>query len=116
MGLFTPLKNYLDALIEYSEKFRPVQMALLNPSLARETKRKMINQAVNSLSPTTFNSKAIVNSIIRRIDMKESVSGQYKSVEGQVDGILIWLPRIKQRRDMLEKAVRKNRKKYGLKL
>lgn len=79
-------------------------------------KRKTLNMMVNELSENTFKLKPVAEQIMTIINMKVDVCREYPDSEAQTAGILGWLPRMKEHRDMLLAEVKKHRKSYGLKI
>lgn len=89
---------------------------MTDPDETRETKRKTLNMMVSELSEDTFKLKPVAEQIMTIINMKEDVCREYPDSDAQIDGILLWLPRMREHRDMLLKEVDKHRKGYGLKV
>lgn len=95
------------------EAIKPI---MIDSEVSREDKRKTLNMMVNELSEGTFKLTPVAEQIMEIINMKEEVCKEYSDTESQVEGILSWLPRMRQHRDVLKKEVGKHRKEYKLKL
>jgi len=108
MSLFSALQEFTYAA--------NILSPLLVPSVTREERRKALNVVINELSDDTFKRGVIINRMLKMnmIDMSEGISKQYNNAEAQVEGIISWMPRMKQHRDKLKKAVVKHRKEYKL--
>ena len=115
MGL-RDLVNSAPALQEFGVVARVILPVMKDATISRSAKRKTLSDAVDSLSEKTFSNSIVVSQIMTIINMKEDVCKEYKDTEAQVNGILSWIPRMKQHRDVLKKEVAKHRKQYGLKL
>jgi hypothetical protein len=87
---------------------------MVNPFNSREKKRKTLCKFVDGLSEETF--AVYVPQIIEIINMKEDVCNEYGDSESQTDGVLKWLPRMKEHREVLSETIREHRQKYGLKI
>lgn len=106
----------LSAMQELSMYLRTIQPVMTDPNIDRKKKRRTLNNMVNSLSKDTLKKGFVRKQIIKIINMKEDVCKEYKDMKSQVDGIIGWLPRFKDYRKDLEKAVTKARKECGLKV
>jgi len=115
MDIFGLVKNY-SATQELSLSLQSVQNIMTDQKVSRGEKRKTLNMVVDELTPKTFENKFVAEQIITVINMKEDVCKEYSNTESQVNGILSWCPRMKFHRELLVKAVNKNRKKFGLKI
>ncbi len=87
---------------------------MTDPNIPRDGKRQTLSMMVDELSEETFKLKPVAEQIMTIINMKEDVCKEYPDSESQVNGILEWLPRFKQHRDLLLKEVKNHRRQYGL--
>jgi NAD-dependent DNA ligase len=99
---------------EFSLSLQAIQLVMTDPKASRDDKRKTLSGMVNQLSENTFKLKPIAEQIMTIINMKEEVCREYPDSESQTDGILVWLPRFKEHREMLLGEVKRNRKQFGL--
>ena len=81
---------------------------------SRNIKRKALCKIVDKLSGEALS--LCVPHIINTINMGESVCKEYRHSSSQVDGILQWLPRMSEYREVLLEEVRSHRENYGLKV
>jgi len=95
---------------------RAILPIMKDPETSTEDKLKVLCLMVDELTEGTFKRGYIAKKIMVIINMKEEVCKEYEDAESQADGILAWLPRMKQHRDSLLKEVKKNRKQFGLKI
>ena len=103
------------ALQEFGMMARAILPIMTDANVSRDEKRQTLNNLVNELSDKTFTNSMVVKQIMQIINMKEDVCKEFTDAQSQVEGILLWLPRMSQHRDKLEKEVRNHRKQYGLK-
>lgn len=82
--------------------------------ISRDKRRKALCEVVDRLSKEAF--PLCIPYIINTINMSKSVCGEYEDSKSQVDGILEWLSRMVEYRDILLEAVKHHREKYGLKI
>ncbi len=101
---------------EFRFALQVIQPIMTDPVASREEKRETLNMMVNELSESTLKLKPVVEQIMTIINMKEDVCKEYPDSETQTEGILVWLPRMKEHRAMLLEAVKKGRKSYRLKV
>jgi len=101
---------------EFSLALQAIQPIMTDSNASREEKRNTLNMMVNELSDSTFKMKPIAEQILTIINMKEDVCKEYADSEAQTDGILEWLPRMKEYRGLLLEEVQRHRKQYGLKV
>lgn len=101
---------------EFRVGLQAIAPIMTDPDETREAKRSALNMMVNELSDKAFSLKPIVVQIFTIINMKEDVCREYADSEAQVEGILGWLPRMREHHDMLLAEVRKHRHEYQLKL
>lgn len=87
---------------------------MTDPNEPRERKREALNAVVRELSDKAFVLQPVVKQIMTIINMKKEVCEEYLDSESQAEGILGWLPRMREHRGMLLKEVKKHRKQYGL--
>lgn len=104
------------ALQEFGVLAKSIHPIMTDPSVSRDTKRKTLNDLVNSLSDKAFSNSIVVGQIMKIINMKQEICKDYKDTETQVDGILSWCPRMKEHREVLVKEVGEHRKQYRMKL
>lgn len=81
---------------------------------SREKKRKALCKIVDNVSKDLF--PLCVPCIMQTINMHKEVCEEYEDSEVQVDGILGWLPRMEEYRELLLEEVKQRRQKYGLKI
>lgn len=107
--------SIVTALQEFSYGVKIIK-PVMNESVPREERRKALCGMIDGLSDDTFKRGVIINRIFKMnmIDMSEVISCQYDKAEAQVEGILGWLPRMRQHKDKLTKEVEKHRKQYKL--
>lgn len=102
------------ALTEFGNMARAIQPAMVDPTISREDKRALLNEGVNGLSEKTFKNKIVAEQILVIVNMKEEICRDYPNTEAQVNGVLSWLPRMSQHREMLTDKVKKARQTFGL--
>lgn len=102
------------AMQEFSLILQAIQPVMTDPQETRDTKRGTLSMAVDLLSESTFKLKPVAEQIMGIINMKEEVCREYLDSESQTDGILEWLPRMKEYRKMLLEEVKGSRKSFGL--
>ncbi len=107
--------SIFSAMQELGISLRAIQPIMTDAKELREKKRRTLNMMVNELSEDTFKRGFVINQIMPIINMKEEICKEYTDTEGQVEGILRWLPRMRKHQDKLKKEVNKHRKKFGLK-
>ena len=103
-------------LQEFRFALNLIAPVMSNPEETREEKRATLNILVQELSDSAFKLKPIIEQIMTIINMKEDVCLEYPDSEAQTDGILGWLPRMKEHRELLLSEVTKHRKAYKLKV
>lgn len=104
------------AMQEFSICLQAIKPIMTDTRASRDEKRKALDMMVNELSESTFNLVPIAEQIITIINMKEDVCREYPDGEAQAEGILGWLPRMKEHRELLLKAVKDARKSFRLKV
>jgi hypothetical protein len=97
---------------EFSLSLQAIQPVMTDLKASREDKRMTLNAMVNQLSENTFKLKPIAEQVMTIINMKEEVCREYLDSEAQVEGILAWLPRFKEHREMLLGEVKRQRKQW----
>lgn len=102
--------------IEFQAGIRAIQPVMMDKDVLAGEKRRVLCAMVDNLSQEVFDKPYIADAIITMINVKENICKQYDSVDSQVNGILGWLPRMKQYRSKLEKYVKEYRSKYGMEL
>ena len=85
-----------------------------NPFVSRDKKRKKLCEMVDGLSDGAFTT--FIPQIMSIINTKKNVCEEYADTEAQVVGILGWLPRVKEFRELLYEWVKEERQKYGFKV
>lgn len=104
------------ALSEFGNMANAIKPAMMDTTLSRDDKRALLNEGVNELSEKTFKNKIVAEQILIIVNMKEDVCKEYPNTEAQVQGVLEWLPRMSEHRELLTTKVRKARNSFGLKL
>ena len=103
------------SLIEMQQEFLrgslKMQATMVNPFKSRETKRKTLCEFTDSLSEETF--VQFIPEIMVIINMKKDVCKEYDDSETQTEGILKWLPRMGEFKDLLHEVVKQHRQKHG---
>ncbi len=99
---------------EFSFGCQAILHIMSNPQETRNSKREALNMMVNELSEKTFKLLPVIEQVITIINMKQDVCEEYTDSESQTDGILEWLPRMKNYRGVLFKEVKKHRGNYQL--
>ncbi len=105
---------YPEAVREFQFALQTIQSIMIDSKASREEKRQALCMMVNELSEDTFKLKPIVKQILTIINMKEDICREYADGETQTNGILGWLPRMREHRDLLFGEVKKHRRKYRL--
>ncbi len=100
--------------MEFGSAMMHLLPIMKNPFKSKEAKRKALNDTVNKLSQETFHCYPM--QIIEVINKGEGVCKEYEDTEAQVNGVLMWLPRMKEHRELLHEAIKLRRKEYGLKI
>ena len=98
---------------EFAKAMLKIQFTMLSSRSSRDEKRKTFCKAVDGLSEGAFSTN--IPNIIEIINKKKDICEVYENSETQVDGILEWLPRMKEYRELLTLYIQKERHKYGLK-
>jgi len=98
---------------EFGKGAAKILGVMLNPFVSKKKKRETLCKFVEGLSEDTFNAYPL--QVIEVINKKEKVCKEYTDSEAQVDGILEWLPRMKNHRELLVAVIREHRIKYRLK-
>ena len=101
-------------LREFSFALDAIKGIMTDPQETRDKKREVLNMMVNELTEKTFKLLPVIEQITTIINMKKDVCIEYADSESQTDGILEWLPRMKDYRDILFKEVQKHRSDYLL--
>lgn len=101
---------------EFRYSLEVIRPTMTDPKESRDTKRKVLNTMVETLSESTFKLAPVAEQIMEIINMKEDVCKEYKDTEAHVNGVLSWLPRMKMHRERLKNKIEKQRKRYGLKI
>lgn len=104
------------AVQELSMALQVIRPMMVDPDVSREEKRGVLNVMVNELSEKTFKLKPVAQQIMTIINMKKEVCEEYPDAEAQVEGVLSWLPRFSEHRDILLNEVKRNRKEFGLEI
>ena len=118
-GFWSKIKDIITsfpALSEWGNIAKAILPIMKDASATVEEKRKALNMAVNELSEKSFDNRIVVNQIMSIVNMKEQVCRMYADTEAQVKGILSWLPRMEQHKDILIAEVKKHRKQCGINL
>jgi hypothetical protein len=112
-----PITSYIDAANELSWGSALIDKDM-KPNVPREERRKVLCGMIDGLSENTFNRPLMIKRIfkMKMIDFSEAMSNKYKTVDEQVEGVLSWLPRFKQHRELLKQEIIKYRNKFGLKI
>lgn len=105
-----------NAAQEFSLLLQAIQPVMTDPNETREVKREILSMMVNELSGKTFKLKPIAEQIMTIINMKRDICEEYPDSEAQTVGIIGWLPRMNEYRDLLLDEVKRHRKEYGLKI
>lgn len=105
-----------NAANEFRFALDAIKPIMTDPKVSRGEKRSTLNVMVNGLSGDTFKLKPVARMIMTIINMKEEVCREYPDSKAQVKGILDWLPRFGEHRDMLLEEVKRHRKGYKLKI
>ena len=100
---------------EFRFALNAIQPIMTDSEVSRDAKRKTLSMLADELSEKTFKLKPVARMIMTIINMKEEVCREYADSESQMEGILGWLPRFKEHRDMLLQEVKHHRKNYRLK-
>ena len=101
-------------LREFKRALDAIAPIMTDPQETRYYKRETLNMMVDELTEGTFKLQSVAEQITTIINMKEDVCKEYADSTLQTDGILEWLPRMKDHRDVLLKEVKKHRGKYQL--
>jgi len=101
---------------EFRIALQLIEPIMTDAKVSRDEKRSTLNMLVNELSDKAFKLKPVAEKIMTIINMKKEVCQEYADSEEQTNGILGWLPRFKEHRDMLLKEVKQHRKEYELKI
>jgi len=83
---------------------------MINPFIPKKKKRETLCKFVEGLSEDTFNAYPL--HVIEVINKKEKVCKEYADSEAQADGVLEWLPRMKNHRERLVAVIKEHRIKY----
>lgn len=101
---------------EFSLCLQAIHSIMTDPKASRDEKRQVLNTMANELSEKAFKLKPIAEQIMTIINMTEEVCQEYTDSEEQTEGILGWLPRMKEHRGLLLAEVKRHRKEYGLEI
>ena len=109
--------SIISALQEFSYAVKVIS-PIMQPSVPRAERRKALCKMIDELSEDTFKRGIIISRIFKMnmIDMSEGICSKYNDTKLQTDAVIEWLPRVKQHRKKLYKAVENARKSYGLKI
>lgn len=99
---------------EFSLSLQAIQPVMIDSNISRDNKRQTLNMMVSQLSEKTFKLEPIAEQIMTIINMKKEVCQEYSDSEAQTNGILGWLPRMKEHRALLLKEVKKHRAENGI--
>lgn len=96
---------------EFLQGALKIQPVLINPFKSKEKKREALCGFVDGLHKDTF--VQFIPQITEMINMKKDVCKEYADSKAQVEGILKWLPRMKDFEDLLLEVVKQHRQKHG---
>ena len=100
--------------VEFMRAVLGISSIMLDDKITREDKRKTLCKAVEELSEDAF--VKYIPEIIVIINKKRDVSSEYEDSEKQLEGVLEWLPRMRQFSEMLLEIIKERRKRFGLKI
>ncbi len=116
LSFFARMIKHQKELSEFKFAVDAIAPIMTDPQETRDKKRATLNMMVNELTERTFKLLPIAEQIMDIINMKQDVCMEYADSESQTDGILKWLPRMKEFRDILSEEVKKHRGIYQLKV
>lgn len=99
---------------EFSLACQVILPIMADPKETRDIKRATLNMMVSELSDKTFSLKSVAKQIMTIINMKQDACEEYVDSNAQTDGILEWLPRMKEHRGILLEEVKRHREEYRL--
>ena len=111
-NIITKMKQRGESYWEFTEWLKDVHSISVNLTINNEQKRKIFRRKLDKLSQVALDCH--FKKIMQIIQKEKENCAQYKDSETQVNAIIMWLPRLKEKRDIVLKIIQKRRKNFKL--